>query len=86
MKTVRAFECLDGTVHTNELQAMMTDYTIEIRGLIQSDGKLGNTSTLTTTDFAKCVSRKGEEFAEVIRKYTNKIRGYNNRGKKIGSA
>jgi hypothetical protein len=85
MKSVRAFQTSDGTIHQDELQAMMHEYMIECRGVIARDGQVGRSTTISSTDVAKCIARNGDQFAEVIRKYTNKVRGYHNRGKKLAT-
>lgn len=82
MKTVRAFQTSDGAVHQDELEAIMAEFGIEIRGIIQRDEKSCiREERMPIANLLTVITRNGEEIAAVIRKYENKIRGFNNRGK-----
>jgi hypothetical protein len=78
---IQAFKSLIGNIYEKELDCIKEDYWTEIRGIIQSDRNMG--ATATTTDFSKFVAQHADQFVNVINKYKNKIRGFNNRKQNI---
>ena len=78
---VTAYKSQSGIIHENELDCLMDDFQTEMRGVIQSDisMRIHRSDTITVQSAANIMVRHSDQVAAVIRKYTNKIRGYNNR-------
>lgn len=80
MIKISAYKSLDDTIHTDELDAIMSDFKVEIRGLIQSKTQLRE-DRIGIPLLLDMIALNSMELRDVINKYQTKIRGYNSRKK-----
>jgi hypothetical protein len=79
---VTAFKSLDGSVHLEEKPSIERDFSVEIRGVLQSNfpSLKSGSGNLSVEAFSNCVVQCREDVAEVMTKYRRKLQGIDRRG------
>ncbi len=81
MKRVLVFQTSNGQLHENEMDAIMADFKIELRGVIQSDRracfiKEDKVSLISVLDM---IVDNGITVRKIITKYNQKVKGLQDR-------
>lgn len=73
MKEVKAYQCSDGSVKTNKLEALTWERTLVIRGILQSEGMIRDGS-MTPTTAASLIVNNFEEIRKAVDSFNRKIK------------
>ena len=68
---VKSYKTSDGQIHESKVSALQREYSIEIRGLIQS--AIGHRDSLTTTEVSKILCTESEKFSKIVGRYKKLI-------------
>ena len=72
MKEVKAYECSDGTMKTNKLDALKWERSLLLRGIIQRTG-VSRDGSMTPTTAASEIVNNFDEIQRVVTLYRRKI-------------
>ncbi len=73
MKQVKSFETADGKLFTDRIEAEGHELMINVRGLLQSQGR--GTGSLSATDVALVLAKEQDSLYNILGKYRRTVAG-----------
>lgn len=73
MIEVKSFKTADNRLFENRLDATNHEFSLQIRGFLQSKNNLGNTGAMTPTQVAETISKNLAEFKDLVMRHTRSV-------------